>query len=73
EQTGTSFRRLVRDARERHARKQLMTSDKSIQAIAFELGFDTASNFSRSFKQWTGVTPSAFRERQINGAPAGQN
>lgn len=73
EQTGTSFRRLVRDARERHARKQLITSDKSIQAIAFELGFDTASNFSRSFKQWTGVTPSAFRARQMNGAPVGQN
>lgn len=73
EQTGTSFRQLVRDARERHARKQLITTDKSVQAIAFELGFDTASNFSRSFKQWTGVTPSAFRARQLGEAPDGQN
>jgi len=73
EQNGTSFRRLMRDARERYARKQLLTSDKSIQAIAFELGFDTASNFSRSFKQWTGVTPSAFRTHQLVGGPDGQN
>jgi len=72
QQTGTSFRRVVRDARERHARKQLITSDKSVQAIAFELGFDTASNFSRSFKQWTGVTPSAFRARRLKGIPASQ-
>ncbi|MEL7113451.1 MAG: AraC family transcriptional regulator ligand-binding domain-containing protein [Pseudomonadota bacterium] len=64
EQTGTSFRKLVRDRRESHARKQLAQSNKPIQTIAFELGFDTASNFSRSFKQWTGVSPSAFRASQ---------
>ncbi|MEO0872698.1 MAG: helix-turn-helix transcriptional regulator, partial [Pseudomonadota bacterium] len=73
ERTGTSYRRLVRDARERRARRELRTTDKTIQEIAFELGFDTASNFARSFKQWTGVTPSAFRQRQANRAPAGQN
>ena len=73
EQTGTSFRRLSRERRERHARKQLAHSNKSIQVIAFELGFDSASNFSRSFKRWTGVTPSAFRAGQIGRKPAGQN
>ena len=73
EQTGTSFRRLMRDVRERYARRQLLTSDKAIQAIAFELGFDTASNFSRSFKQWTGVTPSAFRIRQLETGSDDQN
>lgn len=73
EQTGTSFRQLARERRERHARKQLARSNKPIQTIAFELGFDSASNFSRSFKSWTGDTPSAFRARQIRPNPPGQN
>ena len=73
ERTGTSFRRLVRDARERQARRELMATNKSIQAIAFDLGFDTASNFARSFKQWTGVSPSAFRARHLSDGAASQN
>lgn len=73
EKTGTSFRKLVRERRERRARKQLSQSDTPIQAIAFELGFDTASNFSRSFKQWTGLTPSAFRARHDGHNYSGQN
>ena len=42
---------------------QLLLSDptRSIATIAFELGFDTPSNFTRSFKQWSGIAPSAFR------------
>ncbi|NJK33418.1 MAG: AraC family transcriptional regulator [Deltaproteobacteria bacterium] len=32
-----------------------------IKTIAHTLGFDTPSNFTRSFKHWTGTSPSAFR------------
>lgn len=33
--------------------------------IAFELGFSDASNFSRTFRQWTGMKPSEFRRRRF--------
>ncbi len=39
-----------------------------IHDIALEVGFQDASNFSRSFRQWAGVTPSQFRERNMGKA-----
>jgi len=62
EQYGTSYRKVVDQVRERHARELLAGSADTIQAIAFELGFDTPSNFTRSFKRWTGTTPTEYRE-----------
>jgi AraC-like DNA-binding protein len=41
-------------------------SELKIHDIALELGFQDASNFSRSFRQWTGVTPSQFRNQRKN-------
>ena len=32
-----------------------------ISKIAFHLGFDDASNFSKAFKRWTGQTPKGYR------------
>ncbi|MFV1448516.1 helix-turn-helix domain-containing protein [Maribacter sp. HS] len=43
------------------AKNDLMTSDKSISEIAFELGFEYPHYFSRLFKKKTGVTPSDYR------------
>lgn len=43
------------------AKIDLMTSDKSISEIAFELGFEYPHYFSRLFKKKTGVTPSEYR------------
>jgi len=72
-QCGTSYRELVRQARERAAIKRLSMPGLPVQAIAFELGFDTPSNFARSFKQWTGLTPSEFRASQTRPVENGQN
>lgn len=62
EQAGTSFRALKDEMRRTHAEDLLLNTDCSIQSIAFDLGFDSASNFSRSFKRWTGYSPKNFRE-----------
>ncbi len=72
EQSGTSFRKLVDQTRERRAREMLAHSTLPIQAIAYDLGFDTPSNFARSFKRWTGVTPKAFREGRRTPKKRGQ-
>lgn len=61
EKAGASYRGLIDEVRERRARFLLRNTDRSIQAIACELGYDSASNFSRSFKRWTGITPKMFR------------
>lgn len=34
-----------------------------VKGVAATLGFESPSNFARSFKRWTGLTPNAFRER----------
>lgn len=71
--SGTTYRELVRLVRERAARERLKNPALPVQAIAFELGFDTPSNFARSFKEWTGETPSEYRARQARGGADGQN
>lgn len=63
--SGTSYRELVRQVRERVAIERLSNPGLPVQTIAFELGFDTPSNFARSFKEWTGVTPSEYRARRV--------
>lgn len=71
--SGTSYRELVRQARKRVALDRLKNPAMPVQAIAFELGFDTPSNFARSFKEWTGETPTEHRARQARSAIGGQN
>lgn len=61
EQSGTSYRKLVDQVRESRARHLVGHTTKPIQAIAHDLGFDRPSNFTRSFKRWTGEAPSAYR------------
>lgn len=61
ERSGTSFRALINEIRERRARDMLATTALPIKNIAHALGFDTPSNFTRSFKHWTGTSPSTFR------------
>ncbi len=63
DRSGTSYRKLVDQARETRARSLLSNSMQPIKAIAGELGFESSSNFARSFKRWTGLTPKAFRDR----------
>lgn len=70
---GTSYRKLVDQVRESRARELLVNTDRPIQAIAFELGYDTPSNFGRSFKRWTGTTPRAYRLARKSRNENGQN
>lgn len=63
ERAGTSYRQLLDEVRERRARDMLTEGAVPINVIAHMLGFDSGSNFARSFKRWTGFTPTAFRER----------
>lgn len=43
------------------AKVRLRTSDRSISALAMELGYASLSTFSKKFKQLTGYSPKAYR------------
>lgn len=46
----------------RIASRELIFTDKSFHAIAFELSYASQSHFGKVFKKWTGMTPRQYRE-----------
>ena len=61
----TSFQEIKDGLRRDFAIRDLNGSDKSIEAIAQDLGFSSAANFHRAFKRWTDLTPGNFRKLRI--------
>lgn len=57
----TSFRLLLENVKKDLAQNYLAGSQQSIIEIAYQLGFQDPSNFTRAFKRWFGLSPSAFR------------
>ena len=47
------------------AKHQLMITDKSINDISFECGFESNTHFSRAFKNLFGASPLQFRKQAI--------
>jgi AraC-like DNA-binding protein len=58
---GESFRALLDDVRKELALAHLKDPNTAVAQIALLLGFSEASAFHRSFKRWTGATPSQYR------------
>jgi len=57
----TSFRQLLDNVRKDLAKNYLASSQQSVIEIAYQLGFQDPSNFTRAFKRWFSLSPSAFR------------
>lgn len=60
---GTSFSTLLEEARQLEAITLLRRSPLPLERVATELGYADPANFTRAFKRWTGLTPSAFRDK----------
>ena len=60
---GTSYKVLLDDIRKDLAQHYLRESDRSIGEVTYLLGFSEPSNFARSFKRWTGVTPQEYQQQ----------
>lgn len=58
---GHSFITFLNLARIEQACMYLSTTDKLIQAIAFDCGFDSLSHFNRTFKKIKGMSPREYR------------
>ncbi len=59
----TSFRQLLNEVRKDLAKNYLASSQQSVIEIAYQLGFQDPSNFTRAFKRWFGLSPSVFRQQ----------
>ena len=60
-ETGQSAKDYLQNKTIEHAKKILFETDKTVNEIAFDLGFKYPQHFTRLFKQQLGQTPKAYR------------
>jgi AraC-like DNA-binding protein len=65
---GLSFRQVRQELLRSRAEKMLNDGKIAIADISYLLGYAEPSTFHRAFRNWTGVTPGEWRERQA-GSP----
>lgn len=58
---GTTFKRLLTQARHERAREYLADPDLDIKEVAFLIGYEDQNSFYRAFRLWEGDTPSHWR------------
>lgn len=61
--TGKTLKEFLTEEKVYRARNLLINSDVDIASISRYLGFSSQSHFTRVFREQTGVTPAAFRQR----------
>ena len=64
---GSSFRRLLSDARRELARLYLLHPSLGLSQAASLLGYENPNSFLRAFRVWEGVTPTEWRAMQKAG------
>jgi AraC-like DNA-binding protein len=61
--TGLTFTEYLGRVRIEKARERLLNPHARISEIAFDIGFQSLSQFNRVFKRITGLSPTEYRER----------
>ncbi len=61
---GSSFQRVLEEARHQLARHYLNNSVLELNEAAYLLGYEDANSFVRAFRTWEGVPPARWREEQ---------
>ncbi len=59
----TNYQTIKDDLRRDVAVALLKNSPLSVKEIAFKVGYQESSAFSKAFKHWLGVSPTAYRQR----------
>lgn len=65
-ETGKTAIDLIHIALINEAKNRLRKKDKTVSEIAYDLGFENMSYFSRLFKKETGMLPTAFKNQLLN-------
>jgi AraC-like DNA-binding protein len=61
--TGTTFVHYVNAIRLTRACEMLISGERPITAICYEVGFNNLANFNRQFRRRAGMSPTEFRRR----------
>lgn len=64
-QRDLNYRNVLAHMRKRLAKKYLADPRLTPTDVALLLGYSEQSAFNRAFKDWTGITPGAFRQRML--------
>jgi AraC-like DNA-binding protein len=62
QESGSSFQRVLDEARHQMARYYLRNSVLELNEAAYLLGYEDANSFARAFRGWEGIPPSHWRE-----------
>ncbi|MDX6462998.1 MAG: hypothetical protein QOE55_6695 [Acidobacteriaceae bacterium] len=62
QESGSSFQRLLDEARHQMARYYLSNSALELNEAAYLLGFEDPNSFGRAFRAWEGMPPSDWKE-----------
>ena len=61
-----NYRDLLAQIRFTMATKQLKNTDTPVQEIAFKLGYNDPSHFTRAFRRSAGMSPMEYRKSQAH-------
>jgi two-component system, response regulator YesN len=64
EKRDQTFRQYVTDVRIKQAKHLLSTTSFTVREVAFAVGYDDPNYFSRLFKEYTGCSPRAWRNKE---------
>lgn len=67
ETEGVAFSDLLKDIRQRLAKKYLC-ENYTVEQITYLLGFSEPSVFRKAFKKWSGITPREYREQAFSSS-----
>jgi AraC-like DNA-binding protein len=65
-QANTTFRELLDEVRHELGLGYIRQTEYSVMDITYLLGFSDQSSFARSFKRWSGVSPTAYRKSLLD-------
>ena len=63
--TGLTLTDYVNRCRIEHAKQELLRSNRRISEVAFEVGYQSLSQFNRSFAKFVGQSPTLWRQDQL--------
>lgn len=64
QEEGSSFQRVLDEARHQLARHYLNNSVLELNEAAYLLGYEDGNSFVRAFRTWEGIPPARWREQQ---------
>lgn len=64
DEAGVPFETIVDEIRRESALARMRDAAATVTEVAMALGYSDSAHFIRAFRRWTGMTPSAWRDRK---------